>query len=517
MTLLYRTIFTTEEPDPIAAARDRFQGWLREKGIAAELVESGSVEAGEWSLEVVQAARDGVSAVRVHLDEQQGHQRWSTTLTVMDGAEREAWVWVDVDRVSDRPYGPRPVIAAPRLVREFLESSTCRASSTVLHGRVRRCDEGEVEELARELLAPDRTVPIIVVSSDPTNPGAAFERGRKLFHALAGVANVWALEGRATSSLSRTLGETLHVYGGAVRTYHPGLTIDDEFPFRHRFAAREAFLPYPGLAAQRIARSILERATAARPPASLREQLARLPGFGREGRDGEQLLEDLLSVERERDQLQEDLQLSRLETEEAIREMEHARARVRWLEKCLSKHGDAVASDLMPPDPLDCTAESCEEALDLAAQLDRVEIGETVEHARELDRHQKGGAWGQKAWSALRALQSYAEAKATGAVEGDFLRFCTSPPPGSFPISAHWVALAESETTSKNRGFRQARTFPVPSEVDPSGKVYMGAHVKLEKGSDPAPRLHFYDDTGGRTGKVYVGYLGRHLPSPDTN
>lgn len=45
----------------------------------------------------------------------------------------------------------------------------------------------------------------------------------------------------------------------------------------------------------------------------------------------------------------------------------------------------------------------------------------------------------------------------------------------------------------------------------------MDEHVRLEKGSDPAPRIHFYDDTGGATGKVYVGYLGRHLPNFQTN
>ena len=41
--------------------------------------------------------------------------------------------------------------------------------------------------------------------------------------------------------------------------------------------------------------------------------------------------------------------------------------------------------------------------------------------------------------------------------------------------------------------------------------------IKLEKGSDPAPRLHFWDDTGGRTSRIFVGYLGRHLPSFDMN
>lgn len=53
--------------------------------------------------------------------------------------------------------------------------------------------------------------------------------------------------------------------------------------------------------------------------------------------------------------------------------------------------------------------------------------------------------------------------------------------------------------------------------VKAGGEAYMEEHVKLEKGSDPAPGLHFWEDTRGMTGKVYVGYLGRHLASFETN
>jgi hypothetical protein len=38
----------------------------------------------------------------------------------------------------------------------------------------------------------------------------------------------------------------------------------------------------------------------------------------------------------------------------------------------------------------------------------------------------------------------------------------------------------------------------------------------LERFKSPAPRLHFLDDTD-RTGHVYVGYLGAHLPTSKTN
>ena len=65
--------------------------------------------------------------------------------------------------------------------------------------------------------------------------------------------------------------------------------------------------------------------------------------------------------------------------------------------------------------------------------------------------------------------------------------------------------------------FRAARTFPVPTELDDSGWTYFPAHIRIDRGGGVAPRLHYLDDTNGRTGRVHIGYLGPHLISPLTN
>ena len=50
------------------------------------------------------------------------------------------------------------------------------------------------------------------------------------------------------------------------------------------------------------------------------------------------------------------------------------------------------------------------------------------------------------------------------------------------------------------------------TQIDPAGRVFMGAHVRI--GASAAgrinPRLYFHDATA-RFGMMYVGYLGRHL------
>jgi hypothetical protein len=146
-----------------------------------------------------------------------------------------------------------------------------------------------------------------------------------------------------------------------------------------------------------------------------------------------------------------------------------------------------------------------------------VVVGDTTPSADELDQHIKASIWGRKAWLALRALQGYAQAKTSGQVQGNFLQYCRTSPSGLEVVPSEWVAASENETTTNNPRFRGARVFPVPVEVSTDGEAYMEEHIRLEKGSDPAPRIHFWDDTDGKTGKVYVGYLGRHLPSFQTN
>ena len=80
-------------------------------------------------------------------------------------------------------------------------------------------------------------------------------------------------------------------------------------------------------------------------------------------------------------------------------------------------------------------------------------------------------------------------------------------------VPAHWVARGETKQTMANRRFAELRVRPISTEVEPSGRIEMQAHIKLEPGGSPAPRIHFYDDTRGLTGKVHIGWFGDHLDS----
>lgn len=63
---------------------------------------------------------------------------------------------------------------------------------------------------------------------------------------------------------------------------------------------------------------------------------------------------------------------------------------------------------------------------------------------------------------------------------------------------------------------RAERTFRVPADVDPRGRIEMWAHFAPTGGGQTAPRMHYYADTRN-THKVYIGYIGPHLTNTKTN
>jgi len=135
----------------------------------------------------------------------------------------------------------------------------------------------------------------------------------------------------------------------------------------------------------------------------------------------------------------------------------------------------------------------------------------------KLEEKAQSSTWAQATWRTVLAFQDYAEAVANGTFRGDFYKWCSRPPSGAAAISARKVKPDESDTVKNNTRMRRLRELPVPADVNPSKCVFMGAHIRIGSGAGiSAPRLHYYDDVRN-TGKIYIDYLGPHLPVKSTN
>lgn len=128
----------------------------------------------------------------------------------------------------------------------------------------------------------------------------------------------------------------------------------------------------------------------------------------------------------------------------------------------------------------------------------------------ELDEFDTVNLAAKHCWDGLLALHDYARSRSTGDHDGSLFTYLQTTPAGYQGFGVSKYAAGESESTAGRRDLAEQRRFPVPSTVDPSGAVLMLAHLKLGKIGRISPRLHFHDDVAG-SGKIFVGYIGRHL------
>ena len=148
--------------------------------------------------------------------------------------------------------------------------------------------------------------------------------------------------------------------------------------------------------------------------------------------------------------------------------------------------------------------------------LSRVVFTGDPKYALELDDHDPLGTWAARAWDMLRVLDGYAAARHRGDFSKGVHAYLVHTPPGQPGYAPGAHSTQESDSTERSPRLRKLRVLPVPREVRPDGAIFMGAHFKIARKGLVSPRMYYYDDAG-HTEKIYVGYIGRHLPNAHTN
>ena len=137
-------------------------------------------------------------------------------------------------------------------------------------------------------------------------------------------------------------------------------------------------------------------------------------------------------------------------------------------------------------------------------------------NALELDDFDPLGTWAAKSWDVLRVLDGYAAARRGGDFSKGVHAYLGHTPAGRPGYSPGAHSTQESEPVDRSPRLRKLRVFPVPRNVHPDGAIFMDAHFKIARRGLVSPRIYYHDDAS-RTGKIYVGYIGKHLPNAGTN
>jgi hypothetical protein len=226
---------------------------------------------------------------------------------------------------------------------------------------------------------------------------------------------------------------------------------------------------------------------------------------------------DLGKAIQERDEALEEAELSEELLDEQTHELTALRQEVASLRRELGRLGSTFTS--APPVTIeDETPSTWDDFFTRASSLEFVKLGKVESEVDKLRGQVQERIWINRSWEALLALEEYARLKKErGTEELPHFHAYLLDSKAEHVIPRTRYSSTESKGVMMNSRFVAARTLPVSTQVEPSGKIVMEAHIRIGSGKPPAPRMHFYDDTSGSTGKIYVGHLGPHLPNYQTN
>lgn len=561
MSLIYRAIWQDQAlPEVCATARDTFTEWVSRKWPELQVPADGQATASgrkrgqRADLEVRTAAATDPSAgitaaYRADLVETwDTGARWHTTLrswecqqTDSEGS-REKWIWIDVEVVGDDIS--RLATAAPGLVNDLLKAGISpQVDGDALSSQVRSVvGVADGEALAEIISRQDRTLPFIVINDNSTARARAAQHNldfpdvvAAIHRAAAGIATVTIVDDGAADGIMEALGRSHGLWDGAMRVYLAD--VDPAAPnnaWRHRYFTADRYAGSLGVARRVIGRLLGPVSAVRRPPDSY-------PAVKRllEGRDTHGDVNALLALA---DAQLREAEIKENELRKQIEAMDEsidglaidlavaAEDQARLLDRVdtLERHISSLKSQLSRPDAFygasvgnapPATVGSLSEAADQAMAYlgDRLVIPrEALHELDDLDATPTSVAWGQTSWEGFRALHAYASDRAAGWSGGGFWEWCAnSGNLRAWRATEKKLAMVESETVNKTPRLRQARMFPVSTDVEPSGTIYMQAHLKIATGGgNLAPRIYFhFDDVGCRT---HVGFFGPHKLVPNT-
>ncbi|MER6784935.1 hypothetical protein ABT330_09920 [Streptomyces sp. NPDC000658] len=538
----YRMVVSTElnYVKACGIAERQLLDWIRGKGYDPSVLDEGRTEIAPHATldRDSEGGRKGAySRWRMRETPSATAGTWQSTLIVRSGLEEDGgrtWVQVDIEHQPAREGDVPKRANTPNIVRPLLDALEARDALADVTAAPAFVEADDVDDAIEELCDSNRRMPVVIATVPYGKNPDDWSRTvvEPLFRYLHGLAVLYVLTPEAQTKFNAAL-EYHPVFGGGVRTYLPGL--DPAWKpdaQRHPVMSRRTIEADPRRAASTLA-ALPQRLSSRQPlPAALLNiprQRTR-PRLTPAGTDVVQLRSDNAALtalldEAERaeairvdeinglyaelakaDQASNEL---RGENEELYDKVQESQRLIRFLREQLQEagqftlaHTPVVAADISYPTTFS-------DLLDRLDELPGISFTGNPKITRSLD-SQSVDNWLYVAWDGLLALDHFARSSADGAASGDFLSWCKSDASSAFPFPAAKVAMRESDTVARKAKLRAERMLSVPKAVDPDGRVFMQAHLKVGGGNTIAPRLHFYDDCS-RSGKVYVGHLGPHL------
>lgn len=519
MSLLYRAIWSDASSDNSAAtlalAKEKIAGWLYGDTQSTLLTESaGPFTTPSGADRTYLFKESGSDAFEVDVsDIAKDKSEWSTRIRVIraDGILH----FLVENGMESEDLAKRVEVGRPRIVHDLLQlSQKPHLDGSGILTKSLEIPQNGVGILTDLLANPSRTLPTIVCTEAPhDHKGHWRHRAEQIAKRTEGVATVVTLTRNAVNIFKHRLGK-IATWDGSIRIYAPGSVDSNSDGWKHRY--------YLNSKIEADTKKTIDRIVYSATQLSTRRRIPRIFNVldSIDDQETANVNDESLST------LDFELELAREELGDLERELAKSNGHLSRIKEALLRRGlgeviwgTQQETSTSIPDEVQDTSEAVTAAVLYLNNW--VTIPDSaVRELEAIDTTPSSFAWGNTTWRGLRALAAYAEDRHNGWNKGGFWEWCSSGSPLGWPATTKKLSMSESETVQNTDKLAKKRVFDIDQKVSPSGSITMLAHLKIaEGGGDLAPRVYFYDDTGGPTKKIHVGLIGPHylVPNKSTN
>ncbi len=240
---------------------------------------------------------------------------------------------------------------------------------------------------------------------------------------------------------------------------------------------------------------------------------------------------EILQSERERleDQvgdLRRQLEAEQLERAVAEVNRREAEKKTRSLERWRAERSDRYTYADEPVMAWETDPESVADIVDrltdeenfgeILKYVELTDVEKAIDRADQIDAADPNGTYASSFWEYVLVLRDYMIECVEHGFTGNLHMYLKSSEVRGrkCPVQRH--KAGESDSVQNNAKMRRERIFPVPTEFEPSGEIFMATHFAPTHRDQNAPRMYYIADCV-KTKKAYIGYIGAHLTNTKTN
>lgn len=161
---------------------------------------------------------------------------WRTTITAAEGGG-PGWLWIEIE-VADEPgaRAPRvPFMSVPSVLRGLLPDLDCVDGLVPVSIEPRWAGPSELPDLMDYLADETRLGPVYVARQGARDAAEFEEWATNVAWEVVGMGHMFLLPSTAEDEFNEMVGANHAIPEGAIRTYLPGVSLDDPFdPRRHQ-------------------------------------------------------------------------------------------------------------------------------------------------------------------------------------------------------------------------------------------------------------------------------------------